>query len=100
MGAPRVDYEWVAEPTDAHGDIVECLFADTLEQARRYQADAETPACPVALVRHEYTEIDGELARYYAYLRDDGTLPDNFSEPGTDDGRGPRIPQRFKQEAR
>lgn len=95
MARPKVDYEWVCEIVDAHGDIIEPLFADTLVEALGYR-DHEyegKASVQIALVKHEYTDIDGELGRGYAYL-EDGKLPESFEDGNVN----PDIPVRFRNE--
>jgi hypothetical protein len=85
----RVDYEWVCEVEDEHGDIIDCRFADDREGAERQREPGSK--CSIALVKHEYDEIDGELGRGYAYLDEQGNLPEQF-EGDVD----PTIPKRFR----
>ena len=102
MPRNQVSYEWAIEESDEHGDIYSTDHAETFAEALTRKADLESlgacsPTVELALVRHEGNQIDGEQARFYAYLRDDWTLPAAFSSSGgTDDG--PDVPQRFHRE--
>ena len=89
MARFKVAYEWVCEVEDEHGDIIDCRFAETREQAESYKEPGAKNS--IALVKHEYNDIDGEHGRGYAYLDENGNLPDEF-EGDVD----PLIPQRFR----
>jgi hypothetical protein len=98
----QVSYEWAIEESDEHGDIYSTDHAETLAEALTRKADLESfgdcaPTVEIALVRHEGNQIDGEQVRFYAYLRDDGTLPAAFSSSGGSED-GPVVPQRFHKE--
>ncbi len=95
-------YEWAIEESDEHGDIYSTDHAETLAEALIRKADVAAfvdcvPRVDIALVRHEGNQIDGEQVRFYAYLRDDGTLPAAFSTSGGNED-GPAVPQRFHKE--
>lgn len=85
----QTTYEWVCELEDDYGDIVDCRFGDTREQVEGFKEDGFT--CRIALVKHEGNQIDGEVARGYAYVDENGGLPDEF-----DGDCDPRIPKRFR----
>jgi hypothetical protein len=99
----KVSYEWVIEEIDEFGDISNVDHADSLAEALKRRTEAErgddNPAhVDVALLRLEYDDLDGELARHYAYLRPDRTLPEIMETcEGASDG--PNVPKRFHAEA-
>lgn len=75
-------YEWVAEKLDEHGDIEDCFYVESREEAERIGGE-------IALCRRVHYVIDGdEKDRQYAYL-EGGKLPEEF------DG-GARVPKRFR----
>ena len=93
MARDRVTYEWVAEETDEHGDVNNCQFFETRAEA---EAAPSITGCPivVALVRNTGNNADGLTSRYYAYLNEDGSLPEFFSTIHHE-ADGPSVPQRF-----
>jgi hypothetical protein len=88
-------YEWDIESADAHGDIQDHHHADSL-------SDLAVPMSPwiapegggsnaLVLVR------DGrDGSRHWAYVCDDGTLPDCFADAMGNPG--PTVPVRFRTE--
>jgi hypothetical protein len=91
MRGDKVDYEWVVEVTDEHGDITETNAEKSYDDAKRLAdtltADGEVT---IALVRDVWNDDEGLQDRQHAYLSDGvtGSLPDAF------DG-GAKIPARF-----
>jgi len=78
----KTTYEWVAEKLDEHGDIEDCFYVDTRE-------DAKSIGGEIALCRRvHYVEDGDEAERQYAYLENE-ELPDEF------DG-GAKVPKRFR----
>ena len=72
----KVNYEWVIEHEDEHGDIIDLDFEDKLSA---YREDDFEPidGCVKAtmlLVRDEYTDHEGVLNRTQALPNDDGVL--------------------------
>jgi hypothetical protein len=88
-----VRYEWVIEPVDQYGDIVESDHADSFEDAMKRAAGwrQEWKRVEVGLVRELGDDVEGLQDRQWAYIEDDGTLPAKF------DG-GARVPKRFMSE--
>ena len=84
-----VSYEWVAEPVDQHGDIIDPIFGDTFNDVRDVDAaDFENAvAVNIALVRNVGNDDQGLQDRQYAYLTG-GILPNEFNE-------GADVPVRF-----
>lgn len=88
----KVSYEWVCEPLDEHGDIIDPLFGDTLAEVIRFGLKYKGAAeFAYALVRNVGNDIDGIKDREYAYLDHLAQLPDEFPS-------GAQVPQRFHQE--
>ena len=90
----RTSYEWGVEFVidDEHEDIDDTFYFDSFAEAKR---EAEKP-CEgyrnvIVLIRDQGSEDRGVVDRQWAYLEDDGTLPEEF------DG-GNRVPKRFHQE--
>lgn len=78
----KTSYEWVAEKLDEHGDIEECVYLKTREEAEQIGGE-------IALCRRVHYLADGdEKDRQYAYL-ENGEVPREF------DG-GARVPNRFR----
>jgi hypothetical protein len=105
MSRDKVTYEWAIEEADEDGDIFNVDHADTLAEALDRQREslstaAETGAASVrvALLRITNDDIDGEQERFYAYLNEDGSLPE-IMETCDEAQDGPPVPQRFHKEA-
>ena len=77
---------------DEHEDIDDTFYFDSFAEAKR---EAEKPRKgyrnEIVLIRDQGSEDRGVEDRQWAYLEDDGTLPEEF------DG-GNRVPKRFHQE--
>ena len=90
----RTSYEWGVELVidDEHEDIDDTFYFDSFAEAKR---EAEKPRegyrSVIVLIRDQGSEDRGVENRQWAYLEDDGTLPEEF------DG-GNRVPKRFHQE--
>ena len=84
----KVSYEWVAEETDEHGDIIEPWFGESLHEVLYCTMDSQFKV-RVALVRNEGNDEDGLQDRQYAYV------VNGLLEPF--DG-GAMIPKRFFKE--
>lgn len=74
----QVHFEWVAEPADEHGDIIDPLFGNSFEQVRGFVKDYPCHSIEFALVRNSGNEADGLQERGYAYLDEAGQLPERF----------------------
>lgn len=87
-----VDYEWVVEMVDEHGDIMDPLFFDHIDEAV-FQFAAPLPDgvhhFDFGLKRDVGNNDDGLQDRQYVYLTDEGKLPDTFEDGAT-------VPQRFR----
>lgn len=84
----EVHYEWVAEPTDEFGDIIDPLFGDTFADVVKFAEGYECHATNFALVRNAGTEADGLEERGYAYLDETDHLPEYFD-------CGHKVPKKF-----
>ena len=90
----RTSYEWGVELVidDEHEDIDAPLYFDSFAEAKQ---EAEKPRegyrNEIVLIRDQGSEDRGVEDRQWAYLEDDGTLPEEF------DG-GNRVPKRFHQD--
>lgn len=88
----KVSYEWVFEEYDEHGDIVDPLFSDTLQDALSNVPDIQPHnTYGVALVRSIGNDEDGLINRQYAYIDKDNKLPLEF-------GEGQKVPYRYHRE--
>jgi hypothetical protein len=90
----KVAYDWDIEELtlDEHAEIVDHWYADSLAN---YPIRPLTPNEDLTLVRYEYTDIDGEQSRYWAYVRN-GKLPEFFSDAY--DVTDIKVPQKFHKE--
>ena len=89
----QVIHEWLVESVDQYGDIIDSNCYPTLADAIR-----TTLGCPegqdyyrIGLVRDEGNDVDGLVDRQWAYIQNDGTLPDKYS-------KGAIIPKKFRAE--
>jgi hypothetical protein len=92
-----VDYEWCCEQVHREtGDICDCYHADTMDEALSYAGGIDDQYdYQIGLVRSQW---DGDCVSHsWAYLYDDGTLPEYFSDSDGNDTT--KVPQRFHQEA-
>lgn len=89
-------YEWIVNEVDEFEDIIEVSHFDTRKDAQAF-ADAGPNhggvKMEIALVRDVGNDLDGLTDRSWAYLRDDGTLPEHFDYGMGEEG--PRVPKRF-----
>lgn len=87
----QVIYEWVAEPVDEHGDIIDPLYGESFKEA--WEADvsqfSDATGKNVALVRYVGSEYDGEIDRDYFYVREGELQPNEC---------GDVPPKRFRDE--
>lgn len=99
--AYRVDWEWVCEELDSHGEIYDAMyFADSPDGLKRALEHAASLSSlgrqfDFGLCRHTVEgegEAEDEIDRSYAYVNTHGELPTT-----TDDGS--RIPVRFPRKA-
>lgn len=95
----KVTYEWDMEIAYDYGDIIDHHHADKLKDLKHYaddphrmadETDGEPTHLRLVLVRDTW-EFGGLGEREWAYLNEDGTMPDTFDW-------GAKVPKRFKQE--
>ena len=85
-------YEWLAETLDGQGDVIDVHHADT-----RAELPASGPLVSIALVCGDWR--GGVVKRSWAYVLDDGSLMEWFTESGMqDDRRTGKVPKRFHDE--
>ena len=113
----HVVYEWDAQvsatvdgPEYYADEVIDHDFRDTLAEivracARSLFRPHDGTTADIMLIRHLGNNDDGEKDRQWAYLNDDGTLPEYFTrhrETATEtiEAQGAKIPQRFHAEAR
>jgi len=101
----RVGYDWVIEhcTADEHEDILDLDHAsklmhwsnETLRDAlanKRYTHDTlGRMFTRLALMRDKGNDCDGMVDRQYAYVDEDGNLPDECEE-------GAKVPAKYKAE--
>ena len=90
--AVRTHYDWCCEELADGGedaDIEELYHVDTYAEAVDRMGDFKFAR--VSLTRDRGSEAEGLQDRQFAYVEDDGTLPEEF------DG-GAKIPKRFHNE--
>jgi len=91
----RTAYEWGVELVidDEHDSLDDTLYFDSFAEAKQ---EAEKPRegyrNEIVLIRDQVSEGRGVEDMQWAYLEEDGTLPEEF------DG-GSRVPKKFHQEA-
>ena len=88
----KITYEWVFEPCDKYGDIIDPQYETTLAEAMSWSVHHwdDFHHYDVALCAFWGNSQDGETDRQYAYINDSG-LPVNFEG-------GHRVPLRFQKE--
>lgn len=95
-----VDYEWdveiqASEPTDIleEGEVIDHHFCGSLAEARTVAGRPPEPGTRHAIVLVR----DDNDGRSWAYLKDDGTLPDFFIDGNM--RAAYRVPQKFQRAA-
>jgi hypothetical protein len=81
MMISKVDWEWVVEHVDEHGDIQDCEYWDKLDDAKRDAASGPRDGCvkvDMGLSCSIWYD-DGFMERGYAYI-ENGTLPENATD--------------------
>jgi hypothetical protein len=88
----QVQYEWDLELMSSDGvDIVEHDFSPTLKKLMTKRFRDDGCYCVLVLVRQTGNPDDGILDEQWAYLTEDGDLPDTFDH-------GAAIPVRYRRE--
>ena len=99
-----VTYEWIVEFIDSDGEIIDVHHHDNYVAAVATKAAEPTSdfdRAHIGLVRDVGNDIEGLTDRAWAYIGDDGQLPEYFNCGETDDGpalSGHKVPQRFHRE--
>ena len=90
----QVQYEWDLELMSSDGmDIVEHDFSPTLKKLMTNRVRADGCYYVLVLFRQTGNPDDGILDEQWAYLTDDGDLPECFGEAW-----GYKVPVRFHKE--
>lgn len=93
-----ISYEWDCEQVDKEtGDIVDHFFGESLEQVQGFAvayADAQH-RYDIVLVRRDENDRCTETS--WAYMKEDGTLPDHFTN--ANDHEVAKVPKKFHKEA-
>ena len=89
-----VQYEWLYEHTDIHGDIHDHDHANTYAELMRVSRTIEGLKGNVVLVRNEGNENEGLTHKSWAYLKD-GKLPACFSDAFNCELPNMKVPQKF-----
>ena len=78
----KIIYEWAAEIVDEHGDIIDPIYCDSLEEALEVDIGQfpEAVRKDIALVKYIGNEYDSELAREYFYIKDSTLQPNECGE--------------------
>ncbi|HIJ50989.1 MAG TPA: hypothetical protein HPP54_08055 [Nitrospinae bacterium] len=88
----QVQYEWDLELMSLDGvDIVEHDFSPTLKKLMTNRVRADGCYYVLVLFRQTGNPDDGALDAQWAYLTEDGDLPDTFDH-------GAAIPVRYRRE--
>lgn len=89
-------YEWTCEvivddENPDYQDIVDSDFGDSLEEVQRRgeSNDIEGTICRYGLVKNVGNEDDGLQERTWAYVDENGKLPEEFEN-------GDKVPKRFR----
>lgn len=103
----KVSYEWDIETVsaDEHEDVLDHNFRDRLrdfggeEMTLAMNFDGEEPGTftRLVLVRTEGNEVEGITDRFWAYVTEDGKLPEYFQD-ATEHVTGIRVPKRLREE--
>jgi len=106
----KVNYEWVIEHEDEHGDIIDLDFGDKISDFRKddFEPIDGCVKATLLLVRNEYTDHEGVLDRTQALPNDDGVLAfgdwhptDDFDEPMIwHEYPNMKVPKKLQEEYR
>jgi len=101
---PKVRYEWDIETWDDadcldhnHRDRLHDFGAEELLHAINQDVEPDGTVTKLVLVRDVGDEISGLTDRLWAYVTDDGKLPEFFSD-GTDSVTSIRVPKHKHEE--
>jgi hypothetical protein len=78
-----ITYEWDCETVDRESqDILDHNYGDSLDEVRQYVDNDDTQhRYDIVLVRSDVNHRYIDCA--YAYMREDGTLPEYFTDAGS-----------------
>lgn len=93
-----ITYEWDCETVDRDSqDVLEHNYGDSLADVQQY-VDNDDPQNKYDIVLVRQDDNSRYIDSSYAYMREDGTLPEYFTAAG---GRQTaKVPARFHKEAR
>jgi acyl carrier protein phosphodiesterase len=100
--ASRVGYEWGMERCDENLDIIDNDFSpegelEWFKREKRHDFDGDTRLVSrLVLVRDVWNHAEMVTDREWAYLNEDGTLPEFFADAYG--YQGSKVPQRLHQE--
>ena len=100
--ASRVGYEWGMERCDEHLDIIDNDFSpegelEWFKREERRDLDGDTQLVSrLVLIRDVWSHAEMVTDREWAYLNEDGTLPEYFADAYG--YQGSKVPQRFFRE--
>jgi len=83
-------YEWTCEQLDEFGDIQNSDFGDKLSDVKDF-GKGEPLQRAIALVKNVGNDDDGLVERTWAYITEEGKLPELFINQD-------RVPKRFHKE--
>ena len=89
----KTTYEWVLEPLDKHGDIVDPMHHDTLSGAVGYAPYFGAVGYDIGLVRNYGSDDDGLLDRGWCYINSAGLFDGELDKSTFRD-----VPKRFVKE--
>lgn len=91
-----ITYEWDCEIVEVEtGDIVDHNFGDSLDEVRDYIGTESQYRYDIVLVRRDENDRTTDIS--WAYMKQDGTLPDHFTDAG--DREVAKVPKKFHKEA-
>lgn len=89
----RTQYEWDCEELDEFNDIIDHHHCDSRAEAEEIAKLLGRSA--IVLVRNVGNDHDGLMDRLWAYVQDDGKLPEFFSD-ATGCETSIKVPKRFQ----
>ncbi len=96
----EVDYEWDVEVLDEYGDIVDHHFQESFRDCVM-ENNGKDCYFEIVLVRTTGNQEDGVTDRTWAYVNENGELPEYSSTPdinGKYINKCNKIPKKFHQE--
>jgi hypothetical protein len=90
-----VIYEWDVEQIEDE-DIVDHYFCDSLDEAREVVANGDSSMKWAVVLVCKVEDNRGRTHTSWAYLNEDGTLPESFSDAYNRPTR--KVPKKFHDE--